>query len=269
MARLARSRPFPQVTYAHSAASCLLRNSGADGVIDRGGNNYAHGPGQLWNPGLAATSGRGSMQQSSRGRPAVAALDSARMTLVRPTNHEGAHRGAQELSPQRAAPPANTDFPHHPTLSEVAIRQREIESWEALNVGGYRWARPGTIIGFLACAVMVLLALTPIPPNWPWNIPLVILAIPTAVATVVCGLLWFENPSIGPRPESLEIVPFSRAENLHKMQRQAVEPYQASCVCPGCGDSSTHRIRGPIDGEPSWATVTRQCAVCKREWAQA
>lgn len=161
------------------------------------------------------------------------------------------------------------NFPNHPALSEIARRQKEIEAWEALNVGGYRFAKPGTIIGFLTSTVMVVLALTPIPPNWPWNIPLAILAIFTAVATVVCGLLWFDNKDIGSRPESLEIVPFSRAENLHLMNGQAVEPYRAICTCPGCGDVSTHLVRQPAEGEPEWATVTRHCGVCKREWAQA
>jgi hypothetical protein len=116
---------------------------------------------------------------------------------------------------------------------------------------------------------MLVIALTPIPPNWPWDIPLVILSIFTSVATVVCGLLWFDNPDIGDRPESLDIVPFSRAENLRLMQEQAVEPFQAVCTCPGCGHNSTHRIHQPAENEPHWAAATRHCAVCKREWAQA
>jgi hypothetical protein len=160
-------------------------------------------------------------------------------------------------------------FPDHPTLSEIANRQKEIATWEALNVGGYRFAKPGAIIGFLLCVVMVILVVTPIPPNWPWNIPLVILAVFTAVGTAVCALLWFDSPDIGPRPELLQIVRFSRAENLHLMDGQANEPYQANCTCPGCGDLSTHLIREPAEAEPDWATVTRQCGVCAREWAQA
>ncbi len=191
------------------------------------------------------------------------------MALVRPTNQDRVRRGYRELSPKPADSPAKSDFPNHPTLLEIAARTKKIESWDALNVGGYRWAKPGTIIGSLVCAVMIFLAVTPIPPNWPWDIPLVILAIFTAVGTVVCGLLWFDNPDIGPRPELLEIVPFSRAENLHLMQEQAVEPFQAVCACPGCGHTSTHRIREPAESEPDWAAITRLCAVCKREWAQA
>jgi hypothetical protein len=177
------------------------------------------------------------------------------MALVRPPSEDG--------------PPRGTDFPHHPTLSDIAQRQKAIEAWEAVNVGGYRFAKPGTIIGFLISTLLVVLALTPIPPNWPWDIPLALLAVFTTVATVVCGLLWFDNRDIGPRPESLQIVPFSRAENLHLMNEQAVEPYLATCSCPGCGDVSAHRIREPAGGEPDWAKVTRQCAACEREWAQA
>ena len=183
------------------------------------------------------------------------------MASVRPTSHEP--------PPDAVDPPAKRDYPDHPTLLEIAAREKKIESWDALNVGGYPWAKPGTIVGFLVSAAMLVVALTPIPPNWPWDIPLVILSVFTSVATVVCGLLWFDNPDIGARPESLEIVPFSRTENLRLMQLQAVEPFQAVCTCPGCGHASTHRIREPADNEPHWAAATRHCAVCKREWAQA
>lgn len=156
----------------------------------------------------------------------------------------------------------------HPTLADVAQRQKEIEAWEALNVGGYRFAKPGTVVGSLVCAVLVVLAVTPIPPNWPWDIPLVILAVFTAVATVVCGLLWFDQPRPAPRPEPLRIVPFTREENLGLMSEQALEPYCAACECPGCGEVSTHLIRVPVGQEPEWATVTRRCGRCGREWAQ-
>jgi hypothetical protein len=190
------------------------------------------------------------------------------MALARPTDQPWARRGTRQLSTKPADSPVKGDFPKHPTLSEIAARQKEIESWQALNVGGYWWAKPGTVLGSLLCAVMVFLAVTPIPPNWPWDIPLVIVAIFTAVGTVVCGLLWFDNPPIGPCPELLEIVPFTRAENLHLLQHQGTEPFQAMCTCPGCGNTHTHQIREPSRGEPSWAAATRQCAVCKREWAQ-
>ena len=157
----------------------------------------------------------------------------------------------------------------HPTLAEIAQRKRDIELWEALNVGGYRFAKGGTIVGGLVSAVLVILAVTPLPPNWPWDIPTMILAIFAAVATVTCGLLWFDNPRAASRPELLEIVPFSRGENLALMNDQAIEPYSAICACPGCGDVSTHLIREPAAGEPGWAMVTRRCGVCEREWAQA
>ncbi|WAJ44922.1 hypothetical protein OK015_28210 [Mycobacterium sp. Aquia_216] len=163
---------------------------------------------------------------------------------------------------------ASDEFPYHPTLLEIAQRQQELDAWEAMQVGGYRFAKPGTIISFLISAVMLFLAFTPVPPNWPWNIPLVIVAIFGAVATVVCGLLWFDRPKAGSRPELLAIVPFSRAENLHLMNTQPVEPYLATCTCPGCGDLSTHLVRQPDEGDPDWSKVTRQCRICGREWAQ-
>jgi hypothetical protein len=191
------------------------------------------------------------------------------MTSVGPTSPDKVRRASHEPPPNAVGPPAKIDSPDHPTLLEIAAREKKIETWDALNVGGYPWAKPGAIVGFLVSAVMMVIALTPIPPNWPWDIPLVILSVFTSVATVVCGLLWFDNPDIGARPESLEIVPFSRAENLRLMQEQAVEPFQAACTCPGCGHASTHRIREPADNEPHWAAATRHCAVCKREWAQA
>jgi hypothetical protein len=195
-------------------------------------------------------------------------LNFACMTSVRPTSEDRPRRRFDQDFAGPSDSPAKIDFPNHPTLSEIADRQKAITTWEALNVGGYRFAKPGAIIGFLLCAVMVILAVTPIPPNWPWNIPLVILAVFTAVGTAVCALLWFDSPDIGSRPEPLAIVPFSRSENLHLMKGQAVEPYRANCTCPGCGDQSTHVIREPAESEPDWATVTRQCGVCAREWAQ-
>jgi hypothetical protein len=193
------------------------------------------------------------------------------MVLDRPKSAEGRSSGfRQRFAKQHPDSAAKIDFPiHHPTLLEIAHRQKEIEAWEAMNAGGYRFAKPGTIVGFLVSAAMVVLALSPIPPNWPWNIPLLIVANFTAVATVVFGLLWFENRDTGPRPEFLAIVPFSRAENLHLMNGQAIEPYRATCICPGCGDESTHLVRRPAEAEPTWAAVTRHCGVCGRQWAQA
>lgn len=188
------------------------------------------------------------------------------MALVRPITEQ---REIRERVTDFPDSPSDSEFPYHPTLLEIAQRQQQIDIWEALQVGGYRFAKPGFIISFLISAVMLFLALTPIPPNWPWNIPLVIAAIFGAVAMVVCGLLWFDIPKAGPHPARLAIVPFSRAENLHLMSQQPVEPYLATCTCPGCGDLSTHVVRAPVDGEPEWSTVTRQCRVCRREWAQS
>jgi hypothetical protein len=182
------------------------------------------------------------------------------MTLGRPTS------GGRDDLP---GPTATTDFPDHPTLVEIARRQTQIEVWEALSVGGYRFAKPGTIISFLLIVVSVFLIVTPVPPNWPWNVPLSIATIFAAVVMVVCGLLWLDKPQVGSPPEPLEIVPFSRAENLHLMNDQAPEQYCAFCSCPGCGDEATHLVRRPADDEPEWATVTRHCRVCDREWAQA
>lgn len=181
------------------------------------------------------------------------------MASVRPASDEG---GPDRLGPRLP------DLPEHPSLTQIAQRQMEIEAWDALSVHGYRFAKPGAIISFLITAVMVVLVVTPVPPNWPWNIPLCILAIFAAVAMVVCGLLWLDKPYAKPRPELLEIVPFIREENLRLMSAQAIEPYRAACTCPGCGNESTHLLRKPSDGEPDWATVTRHCRVCEREWAQ-
>ena len=191
------------------------------------------------------------------------------VTLVSPSAEEGTRRGFRKRFAKVTDSPVEVRRPDHPTVSDIAARHREIEAWEARNVGGYRFAKPGTIIGSLVSAVMVILVVTPIPPNWPWDIPLAILAIFTTGATVVCGLLWFDRPRLPPRPELLEIVPFSRAENLQLMCGQPVEPYSAICTCPGCGDTSTHLIRLPAAGEPEWAAFIRRCGLCKREWAQA
>jgi hypothetical protein len=191
------------------------------------------------------------------------------MALVGPSPEKRRRLGFGPQFAKSTDPTAHGDNPSHPTLAEVAQRKREIELWEALNVGGYRFAKTGTITGAVISFVLVVLAVTPIPPNWPWDIPTMILAVFTAVATVTCGLLWFDNPRAASRPAALKIVPFSRAENLQLMTDQTLEPYSAVCTCPGCGDTSTHLIREPATGEPGWAMVTRRCAVCEREWAQA
>jgi hypothetical protein len=191
------------------------------------------------------------------------------MALVGPSPEKRRRRGFDPQFAKSSDSAVRGDNPIHPTLAEVAQRKREIELWDALNIGGYRFAKPGTIVGAVVSAVLVVLAVTPIPPNWPWDIPTMILAVFTAVATVTCGLLWWDNPHAASRPEALEIVPFSRAENLRLMADQTREPYSAVCSCPGCGDTSTHLIREPAIGEPGWAMVTRHCGVCEREWAQA
>ena len=191
------------------------------------------------------------------------------MARVRPFTGARRRRGSPNCFAKLTDSPPSIQCPNHPSLSDIAKRRKEIEAWEQRNVRGYRFAKPGTIIGALVSAVMTVLVVTPIPPNWPWDIPLAIAAIFTTVATVVCGLLWFDRPRLAPRPESLEIVPFSRAENLQLMNGQAVEPYLAICTCPGCGDTSAHVIRVPAEGDPEWAAFTRRCGTCKREWAQA
>ncbi|SPM34149.1 hypothetical protein BN1232_05452 [Mycobacterium rhizamassiliense] len=182
------------------------------------------------------------------------------MSSVRPTSSAGDPDRLRDGVPE---------FPDHPTLTQIAQRQMQIDTWDAMSVDGYRFAKPGAIISFLLTAIMVVLVLTPIPPNWPWDIPLCILSIFSAVVMVVCGLLWLDRPDSGPRPELLEIVPFTRAENLQLMSGQGAEPYGAICACPGCGDECTHLVRRPTDSEPDWATVTRCCRVCNREWVQA
>jgi len=66
---------------------------------------------------------------------------------------ESAGRGSHELCQEPADSPANRGLTSHPTLLEIGARQKEIESWEALNVGGYPWAKPGTIFGFLKMCI--------------------------------------------------------------------------------------------------------------------
>ena len=74
------------------------------------------------------------------------------MTLGRQTS-----RGRDDLP----GLPATTDFPDHPTLVEIAQRQTQIEVWEALSVGGYRFAKPGTVISFLLIVISVFLIVSP------------------------------------------------------------------------------------------------------------
>ncbi|WP_301150154.1 hypothetical protein [Mycobacterium simiae] len=64
---------------------------------------------------------------------------------------------------------------------------------------------------------------------------------------------------------------YTKAESKHIMQFQLgdeSDEFAATCTCPSCGEIDTHTLRQPESGDPSWATVIRVCAVCKREWAQ-
>lgn len=190
--------------------------------------------------------------------------------MVRARNLQFMHDSAL-YSPLNLPPDEGlvVDFPYHPTLLEVSTRATEIEHWEVINAaGGYRHCG-SACVGLTVFGVFyTYVALDRrIPPNYPWNIPLYLLAIAFFIAAAVFGMLHFYRPQ-GPRPTPLEVVPFSAAENKVLLSEQEPEVYFTACACPGCGDVGVHQMRMVIPGDPEWAEVIRHCDVCGREWAQ-
>ena len=163
-------------------------------------------------------------------------------------------------------------FPDHPTLLEIAERQKEIDRWDLLDTSVRRRnAKWGCIAGSLTSVVLLVLILSPLPPNYPWDAPAGVLVLFMVVASAICGLVWYDDPNLGrKRPEPLEVVPFSAAENRVLMSEQQEEVFFPACACPGCGDVLVHKMRKPDKGvEPLWAQVIRHCDTCQREWAES
>jgi hypothetical protein len=61
---------------------------------------------------------------------------------------------------------------------------------------------------------------------------------------------------------------YTRAESHKLMRSQKRQEFVAMCACPSCGEIDTHSLRTSGKGDPSWAAVIRNCAVCNREWVQ-
>lgn len=164
------------------------------------------------------------------------------------------------------------DFPHHPTLLDIAQRETEILQWHRQRARCARVDKimiaagaPGAIAGLLAFAAFL-------GSPWLWA------AIPAFVLFLGCTLMFFiglgefaEHGHTYPGaecPTPLELVPFSEGENRHLIARQEPEVFLAACACPGCGDVGVHFMRQPGPEAPRWAGVVRQCQTCNREWAQ-
>lgn len=150
-------------------------------------------------------------------------------------------------------------FPDHPTLADIAERDREIAHYRAMDIGGHRLAGQLTIglaVAAVAAAITATLA------------PLVfVLAVLLAAMSAYCGRIWWIDPPIA-MPEPLQIQPYSAVENRLLMARQPWEPFFTYATCPGCGHIDAQLIRRPGEGEPGWANLVRHCAMCAREWAQ-
>lgn len=157
-------------------------------------------------------------------------------------------------------------FPVHPTLADIAQRDREIAHCRAMDVGGHRLA------GRLTVGLAVAAAAAGITASLIWSsggsgLPLLMLAILLAAMAAYCGRIWWIDPPI-PTPDPLHIEPYSPAENRLLIGSQPWEPFWTYSTCPGCGHVDAQTIRPTCIGEPSWASVVRRCAVCDREWAQ-
>jgi hypothetical protein len=154
----------------------------------------------------------------------------------------------------------------HPTLVDLAQRQEAIANWEAMDWGGHQLARQLSVTCF-ALAVVGGITATLVPPVS------FVAAMSTGLllmASVLCARVWWGDPPLrDPRPQPLALVAFTAEENRCLMASQAPEPFRAVSACPGCGDFAAHLFRTPGGGDPGWAAIIRQCAVCQREWAHA
>jgi hypothetical protein len=154
----------------------------------------------------------------------------------------------------------------HPTLVDLAQRQEANADWEAMDRGGRRLARQLSVTCF-ALAVVAGITATLVPPVS------FVAAMSTGLllmASVFCARVWWGDPQQrDPRLQPLAMVAFTAEENRCLMASQAPEPFRAVSACPGCGDFTAHLSRTPGEGDPGWAAIIRQCAVCQREWAQA
>lgn len=145
-------------------------------------------------------------------------------------------------------------FPDHPTLADIAQRDREIAHRRAMDIGGHRLA--GQLTAGLA-VLAVVAGVTAV------AFPLVaVLAVLLAAIAGYCGRIWWIDPPIH-IPEPLHIEPYSQAENRCLMLSQQWEPFWTYSACPGCGYLDAHSIRPPDRG-----LVVRQCVLCAREWTQ-
>jgi len=164
-------------------------------------------------------------------------------------------------------------FPDHPTLLEIAERQKEIDRWDLLDTSVRRRNAKWICLGgnVLSPTALIVAWWPSIPPHWPWDLFLALVAVMMFAVAMIAALVWHEDPNHGrKRPEPLEVVPFSAAENLVLMSDQQEEVFFPACACPGCGDVLVHKMRISHKGvEPLWAQVIRHCDTCQREWAES
>lgn len=154
----------------------------------------------------------------------------------------------------------------HPTLVDLAQRQEANADWEAMEGRGQRLARRLSVTCF-ALAVVGGITATVVPAVS------TVAAMSTGLllmASVLCARVWWGDPPLrDAHPQPPAMVAFTAEENHGLMASQAPEPFRAVSACPGCGDFTVHPSRTPGEGDPGWAAIIRQCAVCQREWAQA
>jgi hypothetical protein len=144
-------------------------------------------------------------------------------------------------------------FPYHPTLAEIAERDREIAHRCAMDIGGHRLAGQ-LAVGLAVLAVAAGITAVAFP-------AVAVLAVLLAAMAGYCGRIWWIDPPIA-TPEPLHIQPYSTAENVCLIASQPWEPFFTYCACPGCGHLDCHRL-GDYRG-----AVLRHCLMCSRVWRQ-
>ena len=152
----------------------------------------------------------------------------------------------------------------HPTLLDIANRESQILDWEIRKARFDKRKPIGSGAIYLSgaislCGAVASVTVGPSLAYLTWFMAFLIL---------VFGLTYRGFPP-GPRPSKIPLGRYADWENSKLARNQEKERFWAQCACPGCGEVTTHLLLDEDpDWLPDWATVTRECESCGRQWAQ-
>lgn len=165
----------------------------------------------------------------------------------------------------------------HPRLDQVESRKREILMWDLEHRKRQEWlyafyaakrSRMAVHAILVACCFLASMFFGALGNPVAALVMLVLLVITSAAAIRARNMCpdQYLLPE-KPRPEPLHVVEYSKWENDYLISRQHEQKFTSECACPGCGNIAVHLISEQNSGVP-WGNVTRQCRICRREWAQ-